>query len=857
MSQPTRQEPRIHLICNAHLDPVWQWPWEEGLTEALSTFETACELLDEYPEFIFNHNESLLYEWILEYQPPLFERIRKHVQSGRWRIAGGWYLQPDCNIPCGESFIRHGLYGRRFFSEHFKVTPKVAYNLDPFGHHANMPQILKKMGFEMYVHFRPTEAECDLPYPLYRWRGIDGSEIIGHRPTVGFYNTGTLQDFREKAERLVADAKKTNRELTLFWGAGDHGGGATRQDLDQIRLLQQEKLPQIQHSGFDEWLETAREEAADAPIHQGEIQKCLPGCYTSAIKTKLLNRKAEGLALAAERWAAIAWWKLKTPYPREAIDAVWKNTLFNQFHDILPGTSVREGMERAQEIYGEAASQARRIILKSQLALLASTKRRASLPLICFNPIAKPRQAPIETEFMTALHPHRFQGKGFRVLNAKNQEIPIQRLTPQPDTPMLGDINVSSDQHWRTRIAFIADLPALGMAQYQIEEIPGEQPTSTPDKNLQKNARCFTFSNDHFSLAINHKTGLLESLKDKSSQKEFLKSPGAAIHICQDSSDCWGFGMIKYGKKLGLFRPPNKKQMHDILSQPEQSLNNPVRIIESGPILTRIEVIQAWNRSTARIRYTLWPSRPEIQIEILLNWNERRRMARLVFPTTMDQNHYIVEVPHGAIKRKGQLGEMPCGRWTMLTANDNKTAFALINNGTSGVDVHKATLNQSLLRSPVYCSSEKTARPHILRDHMDLGEHHYTFHLRFGNTQAVRQSLPEISDTLMLPTHQHIHIPQAPVPHEKKGLSSNHNILSIKGTGIHLSALKQSEDQTALTVRLVETTGEPQVGTLTLHAPHITQRYSFQPYEIKTIQIIPTSTVPTFHERNLLENTTD
>ena len=153
----------LHLICNAHLDPTWQWAWDEGMTEALATFEVACNLLDEYPEFVFNHNESLLYEQTKRLRPDLFERIRKHVAGGRWVITGGWYLQPDCNFPSGESLVRHGLYGRKFFTEEFGVLQKVAYNFDSFGHPPSLPQILHKLGYDMYVHFRPLPPEKQLP----------------------------------------------------------------------------------------------------------------------------------------------------------------------------------------------------------------------------------------------------------------------------------------------------------------------------------------------------------------------------------------------------------------------------------------------------------------------------------------------------------------------------------------------------------------------------------------------------------------------------------------------------------------------------------------------------------------------
>src|SRR5215510_4091861 len=165
--QRAEDRPIVHLFCNAHIDPVWRWGWEEGAREAISTFHTAVELLDEYPEFIFNHNESLLYEWVEEYDPPLFERIRELVRQGRWNITGGWYLQPDVNLPGGETLVRVILEGRRYFQEKFGVCPPVAYNFDSFGHPGSLPQLLKQSGFDMYIHCRPDATLLELPGLVY------------------------------------------------------------------------------------------------------------------------------------------------------------------------------------------------------------------------------------------------------------------------------------------------------------------------------------------------------------------------------------------------------------------------------------------------------------------------------------------------------------------------------------------------------------------------------------------------------------------------------------------------------------------------------------------------------------------
>ena len=174
--------PTIHLVCNAHIDPVWLWEWEEGAAAAISTFRTAADLCEEFPDFIFNHNEVILYRWVEEYEPELFKRIQSLVRKGKWHIMGGWFLQPDCNLPSGESFVRQILLGRQYFYEKFGVKPKTAINFDPFGHSRGLVQIMARSGYDSYLFCRPDQSWCQLEDDEFIWEGYDGSQILANRP---------------------------------------------------------------------------------------------------------------------------------------------------------------------------------------------------------------------------------------------------------------------------------------------------------------------------------------------------------------------------------------------------------------------------------------------------------------------------------------------------------------------------------------------------------------------------------------------------------------------------------------------------------------------------------------------------
>lgn len=196
---------KIHLLCNAHLDPVWLWGKDEGIAEALSTFRVAARFCEEYDGFVFNHNESVLYELVEEYDPGLFEKIKKLVKAGKWHIMGGWYLQPDCIMPSGEGFLKQIEYGNKYFEEKFGVKPTTAINFDPFGHTRGLVQIMKKCGYDSYVFMRPYNfvKEND-----FIWKGFDGSKIIGHCISGGY---NTLKG--EAVKRLETGCPKSTRRL--------------------------------------------------------------------------------------------------------------------------------------------------------------------------------------------------------------------------------------------------------------------------------------------------------------------------------------------------------------------------------------------------------------------------------------------------------------------------------------------------------------------------------------------------------------------------------------------------------------------------------------------------------------------
>lgn len=296
----------MHLISNAHLDPIWQWEWEEGCASAVATFRCAARFCREFDNYIFCHNEALIYRWVEEYDPALFREIRELVRLGKWHIMGGWHVQPDCNMPSGEAFVRQITEGRRYFREKFGVEPTTAINFDPFGHTRGLVQILAGTGYDSYIFCRPHEGLCHLPAETFRWVGYDGSSVIAQRSQTGYSTAlgNAMKKIRPTTEALT-DAAPLG---FCLWGVGNHGGGPSREDIRAINAFMEEAKAEgvtVLHSTPEAYFADVRAEAAAGtrvlPEHHGDLTAWAQGCYTSQVLIKQKYRQTENSLFSAEK----------------------------------------------------------------------------------------------------------------------------------------------------------------------------------------------------------------------------------------------------------------------------------------------------------------------------------------------------------------------------------------------------------------------------------------------------------------------------------------------------------------------------------------------------------------------------
>lgn len=347
-----RRDYTVHMIGNAHIDPVWFWRWKEGKAEVIATCRSALDRMKETPTFIFFRSSAVTYRWLEEDEPEMFEEIRQRVREGRWNIVNGWWVQPDCNLPCGESFVRQGLYGQRYFMDRFGVRAKVGYNVDSFGHCATLPQILKKCGLDYYVFFRPGPHEKDLPSPLFWWEAPDGSRVLACRPP-HHYNSGP-DEIEERILQAYEETLPGLRDVMCFYGVGNHGGGPTKRNIQSILKLDADPaMPAVRFSTPDAFFEKVLPQCADLPVVREDLQHHARGCYTSVSALKRHHRRCESLLMTAEKFASVVHGWFDGRYPQRALVRGWKHVLFNQFHDILGGTCIRPACEDAEALYRE------------------------------------------------------------------------------------------------------------------------------------------------------------------------------------------------------------------------------------------------------------------------------------------------------------------------------------------------------------------------------------------------------------------------------------------------------------------------------------------------------------------------
>ncbi len=804
---PGAAEYRFCMVAYAHIDAVWLWPWHEAMAVVLSTFRSMLDRMKEDPKFAFSDTSAQFYKWVAENDPEMLREIRQRVEEGRWNLIGGWWIEPDVNMPNGESLARQGLYGQRVFRELFGRQTKVGANPDSFGHTGTLPQILKLQEIEDYIFMRPMESAKHLPGDLFWWEGPDGTRTLTYRIRFGYGDAGAV------GERLrqMMDLHEPVKDLMVFYGAGDHGGGATTANIASIdKIMTTPGAPKLSYSTPNKYFAEIRSiPDVHLPVVQGGLQHSAVGCYTAVAQVKKDNRTTEMALTTAEKIATLGSVAWNAAYPQAEFHSAWEKVLFQQFHDSLAGSARPEHYATSRHAYSYAQEVANQAIYLSleKLAWQVPTEDPQSDYLLVFNPHVWPAQ--LNVEYDLDWHP----SIPSELIDEQNTIIAHQWVQA---SEIIGD---------RHKLAFQAPLPAFGYRQFRLRRASSERTLSSPVQVSRQ-----ALENDHLRVTFSPKGAI--GIFDKDAGQEVFEEPtaGGRAVVLDDPSDTWSHQVHSYTDEIGTFG------------------NAELQVLEKGPIRGRVRMRTRYGGSTLQIDWILYAGSRTIEARCQLDWHEHLKMLKLSFPVRVQEPRSTYELAFGHIERKTDGAENPGQRWIDLTVKraGQDYGLAVINNAKYGYSVLNNDMRVSIARGSVYAHDLGTKlKPNGAYIWQDQGIQ--TFRL-----WLVLHAGPWQAAGIVRLAEEHT----APVPVQYQGIHGgsrpqSSSFLSVDAPNVVMTALKKSEEGDDLILRCYETHGRPASATLDLGFVNRRWTGNFRPFEIKTLRI--PLTAGAIREVNLLE----
>jgi len=797
------------MIGHGHIDLVWLWRWTEGVSVVHSTFRSALDRMKENPEMVFTCSSALFYQWVADTDPKMLEEVRKRIKEGRWNVVGGWWVEPDMNIPSGEAMVRQGLYGQLTMQRLLGTRAKVAFNADSFGHTGSLPQIIKKQGMESYVFMRPAPHEKTLPSDLFWWEGTDGTRVLAYR-IQDSYNDD--RDVRRRIESILNKAdKQPMNNFMAFYGVGDHGGGPTKENLRSIEEIRKEDgAPVLSYASVDKYFQEIRaDKSLNIPTVKDDLQHHAVGCYTAECAIKKANRHSEAALVTAEKitsWGSLAW---DANYPKEQFTSAWKKIFLLQFHDSLAGTSLVSHSKDAGEGYGYALD------IAHEATYLAIQKLEWQIP----------SEDP-ESEYVVVFNPHAWEIRanvsyelGFggisdsvAVTDGNGNQIPSQWI--------LGE----TQSFGRRGILFNVALPPMGYSQIRVKK---GTPLSiaTPAK-----AEGHIIENEYYRIRFSSKGTI--GITDKETGKEIFidGETGCKAIVIEDLSDTWSHDIKTYDKEVGSFGNAN------------------IRILENGPLKATMRVISGYGDSKLTVDWSVYAGSRNIEANVTLDWHEKLKVLKFSFPVDIESPTATYEVPYGFMERDVRGQEDPGQRWIDISGKKSGGTYGLtiLNDAKYGYSVIGNDMRVSVARAAVFAHHDPV-KLDLDNEYVWMDQGIQTFRMMLvPHRETWKESnISRIAEEfLSVPVciYQGIH----PGTRAKSA-----SYLSIDKPNVIVSSIKKSEVGDDVIIRCVETTGQATNASLLFPSTNFRWSGNFAMNEIKTLRYNPKR--GSVKEVNLLE----
>jgi alpha-mannosidase len=646
--------PTLYAFGHAHLDVAWLWPLEETERKAARTLSNQLVLAEEYPGYKFLHSQAHLFWMVQQHYPELYKRVVAAVKAGKVIADGGMWVEADTNIAGGEALVRQFMHGKRFFADEFGAESRMMWLPDVFGYSGAMPQIMKGCGIDYFstakILWNYNGGE-PFPFTTFKWEGIDGSWVLAHMTRDYNLHTTPANVLGRWRDREQKDGLAT-RMIPFGWGDG--GGGPARDHLEYVKRLKDfQSIPKVKLAAPIEFFRDQEARGVPDARYVGELYyQCHRGTYTTQARTKRGNRKSELALREAEMWSAAAGalGGKKYKFPAAKMDAAWKNLLLHQFHDILPGSSIRRVYEEAESAFGKVISDAGDVAAEAQSAL---THEQAN-SVTAFNSLSWDRKTLVPLG-------KKVSGASY---DSCNCPVEVQTIAGQTFAEM--------------------ELPSCGFASLKFG--PGVEPSDSPN-GLTATER--SLENEHLRIRLNDR-GELVGIFDKDAQRELAAGPCNSFKMYKDVPGNFEAWDIDSTYMLNPVELPEKAE---------------IKVVAAGPLVAILRVTRKLNRSTVVQEIRLRRDSRRVDFVTTVEWHERQKLLKVAFPVTVHSNEAIHEIQFGHLRRPTHASrqfdadrfEVSNHKWSALAEEDR--GVAVINDCKYGLNVAGNSINLTLLRS--------------------------------------------------------------------------------------------------------------------------------------------------------------